>query len=149
MVPPRLPRAGVAVPPRPLVSEMSKLTTTLTTSVTVAVALVRVAVTSVRRVFRSATSVVRVLVMVWTVIGAGDKWSVAGAFFDKDKPVGAWTGKDVAVADGKLTFVRGWNVKPVPDWADDLAVTAELVGDKLTYSWRAGVPGSVQARFAG
>ena len=65
-------------------------------------------------------------------------WDVKGSFLKKGKEVGAYVGADPKFADGKLTCVQKYLVKPVATWNDNVTLTAQLTNDKLDLGWDAG-----------
>ncbi|HVS37494.1 MAG TPA: hypothetical protein VMS17_18165 [Gemmataceae bacterium] len=65
-------------------------------------------------------------------------WAAGGSFLKKGKLVGAWSGADVAFADGKLSCTQKYTAKPEATWSDGNKLTAQIDNDKLIFTWDNG-----------
>ena len=64
--------------------------------------------------------------------------AVVGTFRKGTVVIGAFQGKNVKYADGKMTFQQVYIKKPDPSWSDGTEITATLSDDKLEFTWANG-----------
>lgn len=86
---------------------------------------------------------------VWTFTGAGalrETWTfkedngqltIATKYDRGGQEVGSFSGKDIKVAKGQVTFTSVFEKKPVASWADTMVIVVP-VGDRLKFSWGPG-----------
>src|SRR5207302_4265737 len=75
---------------------------------------------------------------VWNIQMLKGQFAVEGAFYQKGRKVGYFVGLDPKFADGKLICTQKWVVKPNRTWTDGNTLTAQVAGDKLTFTWNTG-----------
>jgi uncharacterized protein (TIGR03067 family) len=75
---------------------------------------------------------------IWTIKAEKDGWSVNGVFKKDGKEVGAFSGKDVKLSGGTLSFAQTYSKKPNPTWADGTLITAKVSDGKLAVTWQNG-----------
>lgn len=73
-----------------------------------------------------------------TVARQGERWSVGGKYLAGGKQVGAYAGKDVQFADGKLAYTLVYETKPKLGWLDDARCTLSRVGERVEFHWQVG-----------
>ena len=78
---------------------------------------------------------------VWTFAQAGDKWTAAAQFLEKDKVIGSAVGGSPAAAGPSLSVKQIWGKegKPRGGWIDDATLTFTPAADgKVKMEWKAG-----------
>jgi hypothetical protein len=63
------------------------------------------------------------LLQLWTIKQNKGEYSVEGVYMKSDKEVGSFQGKNCKFADGKLSFIQEFKVKPVASWDSGSEVT--------------------------
>lgn len=71
----------------------------------------------------------------WTFKDDNGQLAISAIYKRGEQVVGSWTGKDIKVAKGQVTFTEVWEKKPVRTWVSPMPVMVVPVGDQLKYSW--------------
>jgi WD40 repeat protein len=72
---------------------------------------------------------------IWTFKEDNGQLVISAIYKRGNAVVGSWTGKDVKVTKGQVTFTEIWEKKPVPSWVSPMPVMVVPDGDRLKYSW--------------
>lgn len=75
------------------------------------------------------------LTEVWTIKFDNGRYDVSGVFFDGDREVGSFVGKNTIAAGGEIAFEQQFVRLPQRPWLDGAIYTAKLENGKLVYTW--------------
>ncbi len=74
----------------------------------------------------------------WTIARDKGAWTVTGTFQSGGTEVGSFRAANVRLTGNTLSFRQDYIVKPRPNWSSGNQMTAQVSGDKLNVTWRAG-----------
>lgn len=79
------------------------------------------------------------IVQYWTIKESKGAWTVDGIYKRGNQEIGSFQGKDPRFADGKLTFIQEFKVKPVASWDSGSTIVVAVQDGKLQFAWKNGL----------